>query len=490
MDLLRMDASGIRDAVAAKQISAEAATQFFLQRIQQLNPKLNAFICVRDEALAEARAVDARLAQGHTPRKLEGVPVGIKDLLCTKGTATTAGSNILRGYVPPYTATVVEKLQNEGAIVLGKLNLDEFAMGSSNETSAFGPCRNPWNLDCVPGGSSGGSAAAVAARLVPMAIGTDTGGSIRQPASFCNLHGLKPTYGRVSRYGIIAFASSLDQAGAMTLSSRDCALMTEVISGYDPKDATSSTREVPRWSDLQPGSLAGLRIGLPRQHWADGTDSEVLAACEGVRRILEAAGATCREVDLSLTAAGVPIYYLIATSEASSNLARYDGVRFGLRVEGPNGGNESLDDFYSATRGQGFGSEVKRRIMLGTYALSSGFYDAYFKKAAQVRRLVRDEFMSVFQGVDLLLGPVTTGPAFRLGDRISDPLAMYMNDVFTTATNLAGLPGMSIPAGFTQSGLPIGAQLMAGHFREDHLIAASHVVDRELRLSERVPHEL
>ena len=490
MDFLKADLTEIRDAIRSKKVKAAQVVEFFLDRTKKLNPKLNAFTFINENAVAEAKAIDARLEKGENCGALAGVPIGIKDLLCTKGMPTTAASNILKNYVPPYNSTVVQKLVDQGAIVLGKLNLDEFAMGSSSETSAFGICRNPWNTDYVPGGSSGGSAAAVAARMVPASIGTDTGGSIRQPASFCGINGLKPTYGRVSRYGIIAFASSLDQAGAMTISNRDCALVTQIISGHDAHDATTASEAVPDFFSKIQGHVKGMKVGIPKEHFGSGLKPEVRDTVEKVKTFLTSQGAQVVDVSLSLTSAAVPVYYLVATSEASSNLARYDGVRFGYRSPQVEKGVENLEQFYAITRGEGFGTEVKRRIMLGTYALSSGYYDAYYKKSSQVRRLIRDEFTKVFSQVDVLLGPMTTDVAFKIGERISDPVSMYMNDAFTTATNLAGIPGMSVPVSFSANGLPIGVQLMASHFQEQKLFNVAESIEKEFKAIAKVPNVL
>lgn len=478
----------IRDAVRSRQVSAVEVTQHFLSRIDSLDKKINSFVTVNPKALDEAKAVDAAISSGKDLGPLAGVPIAVKDLLCTEGLRTTACSKMLAEFVPPYSATVVKRLQEAGAIVLGKTSLDEFAMGSSNENSAFGPVKNPWNLECVPGGSSGGSAAALAARLAPGAIGTDTGGSIRQPASFCGVYGIKPTYGRVSRYGIIAFASSLDQAGPMANTTTDCAVMLEAISGQCGYDSTTANIAVPRWSENTRADLKGYKVGLPKEYFEGKIDPDVMAATQKAIEAVKKAGAEIVEVSLPLVKHAVAIYYLIATSEASSNLARYDGVRFGYRSDFSKSQAKDLEEFYSRNRGEAFGAEVKRRIMLGTYALSSGYYDAYYQKAGQVRRLLRDEFLAAFESCDVLLSPVTTSPAFKLGTRISDPLEMYLNDIFTTSTNLAGLPGMSVPAGFSKNGLPIGVQLTAKHFDEQRIFDVSLALERTLEKEERTPH--
>lgn len=488
MDLTRASIASIAADVRARKVSAVEVTKHFLERVNTLDKKLNSFVTVNSKALDEAKALDEQIAKGQNPGALAGVPIAVKDLLCTDGLRTTACSKILENFVPPYSATVVNRLRGAGAVVLGKTSLDEFAMGSSNETSAFGPVKNPWNTEYVPGGSSGGSAAALAARLSPGAIGTDTGGSIRQPASFCGVYGIKPTYGRVSRYGIIAYASSLDQAGPMANSTEDCALMLEAISGKCRFDATTSNVGVPYWTRDMKDDLKGVRIGLPKEYFSEKLDPDVERVTQAAIEALKKRGATTIEVSLPLVKYAVPIYYLIATSEASSNLARYDGVRYGHRADFTKAPAKDLEEFYSLNRGQGFGTEVKRRIMLGTYALSSGYYDAYYQKACQVRRQLRDEFLRAFESCDVILSPVATSPAFKIGSRISDPLAMYLNDIFTTSTNLAGLPGMSVPGGFSSQGLPIGVQLTAKHFDEQRIFDVSLALERTLPKEERTPH--
>lgn len=472
MDLLKTSAIEIRDAVRAKQISAVEVYRFFWDRCQKLNPELNAFISFNENAFEEAKAIDAKIANGEEPGELAGVPVAVKDLLNKKATKTTAGSKILETYTSPYSCTVVERLEAAGAVILGKTNLDEFAMGSSNETSYYGKVKNPWKPDYVPGGSSGGSAAAVAAKMVLATIGTDTGGSIRQPANFSGVYGIKPTYGRVSRFGIIAFASSLDQAGPMANCLEDTALVLKVISGKDIKDNTSSSLKVPSWDSDMDSNVSGLRIGLPKEYFSDAVDVEVRQAVEEAIHNLKKQGAEFIDVSLPNTEYAVPTYYIIATSEASSNLARYDGVRYAYRAEAKN-----LDDLYKKTRGTGFGEEVKRRIMLGTYTLSSGYYDAYYKKALKVRKVLQQDFNKAFEDVDVLLSPVTTSPAFKIDERISDPLEMYTNDIFTTSTNLAGLPGMSAPLKLSKNGLPIGVQLTAKHFEEDKIFNVAKALE-------------
>lgn len=479
--------SELREKITQKELSAVQVTEAYLHRIKQLDIKLNSFITINDQAIDEAKAIDARIAKGEAVGPLVGMPLAIKDMLCTKGVRTTAASKMLSNFVPPYDSTVVSRLKKAGAIVIGKTNLDEFAMGSSNETSHFGPVKNPWNLNCVPGGSSGGSAAAQAARLAVASIGTDTGGSIRQPASFCGIVGVKPTYGRVSRYGIVAYASSLDQAGPMTSSVSDAAEILEVIAGHDQHDSTTSQKLVPAFTASMKKDLKNFKIGVIREYETDAVRSDVRGA---VNKALEAAkslGAEIVEVQVPLTRYAVPIYYLVAASEASSNLARYDGVRFGYRANFQDLSAIELEKFYCQNRGQGFGEEVQRRIMIGTYALSSGYYDAYYNKAGQVRRLLTEEFQAAFAKCDVILSPVSTTPAFKIGERIADPLAMYLNDIFTTSTNLAGLPGMSVPFAFSEEGLPIGIQLTAAHFGEEKLFSVASALEAVAGISNRRP---
>lgn len=475
-------------AVRSKKISAHELASFYLQRIDKLDSKLNSYISRNDNILDQARELDAKIARGETSGTLLGLPFGVKDLFCTRGMKTTAGSKILANFVSPYDATVVERIKSQGGLVLGKLNLDEFAMGSSNETSAFGNVKNPWNVERVPGGSSGGSAAAQAAKLCAASLGTDTGGSIRQPASFCGVVGVKPTYGRISRYGIVAYASSLDQAGPMVTTVEDAALVLKAISGFDEKDATTSNQPVPDFVGALNPKVKGLRIGLQKEAMAPGIlDPDVQKTVESAIESLKAQGAEIVEVSIPLTQYAVPVYYLVATSEASSNLARYDGVKYGHRAEFKNLASVSLEDFYSQTRGEGFGHEVKRRIVLGTYCLSAGYYDAYYNKACQVRRLIQEQYKEAFKKCDVLLSPVATAPAFKLGDRIADPLAMYMNDIFTVSTNLAGLPGMSVPYGLSKDRLPIGIQLTADHFQEQQMLNAGLALEQSSAVKNEAP---
>lgn len=484
MNILAASLKTLRDSIHKREISAAEVMERHLRQIEKWNPKLNAYVTLNEKALDQAKAIDARLAKKEDVGPLAGVPIAIKDMLCTRGLRTTASSKILYNFVPPFSATVVERLERAGSINPGKTNLDEFAMGSSTETSTHGITRNPWNLDYVPGGSSGGSAAVVAAGMATAAIGTDTGGSIRQPASFCGIVGIKPTYGRVSRYGIVAFASSLDQAGPMTRTVEDAALILETIAGRDERDGTTASEAVPKWSERINKNLKGTKVGLPVEYFSKSLQPDTRKAVERAIEAVKAAGAEVVEVTLPLTEMAVPIYYLVCTSEASSNLARYDGVRYGYRADFSKRPAEDLAEFYCRTRGEGFGIEVKRRIILGTYALSSGYYDAYYKKACQVRRLLRQQFVDVFAKCHILMSPVTASPAFKIGGRISDPLQMYLNDIYTTSANLVGIPGMSVPAGFSAEGLPIGVQLLAAHFQEQNLFNAGAVIEETLAIKE------
>ena len=471
ISLIDAKASEIIDAIKTKKISALEVTEFFLKRANELNPKLNAFISIDSDCVEQAKLIDKKISMGEPVGKLAGLPVGVKDLLCVKDQITTAASKMLANFKSPYSSTVVDKLLAEDAVILGKTNLDEFAMGSSNETSYFGNVKNPWNEDYVPGGSSGGSAAAVAARMCPVAIGTDTGGSIRQPANFCGIVGLKPTYGRVSRYGVIAFASSLDQVGPMASYVEDCALVLEVISGSDEMDSSSVEQPVAEYSKANLGSKK-LNIALPKQYFSEALSAEVREKLQLAIESLKEDGHKFNEVDLPLTEYAISTYYLIACSEASSNLARYDGVRYGHRT------NEvsNLESLYVKSRSEAFGPEVKRRLMLGTYALSSGYYDAYFEKACKLRAKLQKEFLKVFETNDLILSPVTTDTAFKIGERVSDPLQMYLNDILTISTNLAGLPAMSVPIGFSGNKMPIGAQLIGKAFGESEMLSFAELL--------------
>jgi aspartyl-tRNA(Asn)/glutamyl-tRNA(Gln) amidotransferase subunit A len=441
-----------------------------IDRIEADNDRLNAFITInRDAALAQAAAMDAEIQTAIQTKPLAGVPVAVKDNMCTEGLRTTCGSRILGNYVPPYTATAVRKLLDAGAVLVGKTNLDEFAMGGSTENSAYGPVRNPHDTDRVPGGSSGGSAAAVAAGHVPVSLGSDTGGSIRQPASFCGIVGLKPTYGRVSRYGLVAFASSLDQIGPFATSVRDAARMLQVIAGRDRHDSTSANVDVPDYLNALTGDVKGLRVGVPPECFGEGLDAEVKAKVEAGIERLKSRGAEIVEVHLPHTRFAVAVYYLIATAEASSNLARFDGVRYGFRAEEA----RSLAELYRRTRDEGFGAEVKRRIMLGTFALSSGYYDAYYEKAQRVRSMLVHDFHEAFKKCDVIATPTAPTPAFKIGEKSDDPLAMYLCDIYTVTINLAGVPGISVPCGMSSAGLPIGLQLIGNHFDEARLLNAA-----------------
>ncbi|MEE4192769.1 MAG: Asp-tRNA(Asn)/Glu-tRNA(Gln) amidotransferase subunit GatA [Halieaceae bacterium] len=450
-------------------VSSVELTRDYLDRIEAQDAALNSVITVTaEQALAEAEAADARRAAGESGPLL-GIPLLHKDIFCTAGVRTSCGSKMLDNFVPPYDATAVARLKAAGAVTLGKTNCDEFAMGSSNENSFYGPARNPWDTDRVPGGSSGGSAAAVAAGFAAGATGTDTGGSIRQPAALCGITGLKPTYGRVSRLGMVAFASSLDQGGPLAATAEDCALLLQAMAGFDAADSTSAEREVDDYSATLDGDLNGLRIGLPKEYFGDGLDPGIEAAVRAALAEYEAQGAELVEISLPHTHLAVPAYYVIAPAEASTNLSRYDGVRYGYRCDDP----QDLNDLYTRTREEAFGAEVKRRILVGTYALSAGYYDAYYRKAQQIRRLIQQDFLAAFDSVDLIMGPTTPHPAWALGEKVNDPVAMYLEDIYTLSVNLAGLPGMSVPAGFVNE-LPVGLQLIGPHFGEARLLNAAH----------------
>jgi aspartyl-tRNA(Asn)/glutamyl-tRNA(Gln) amidotransferase subunit A len=457
-------------ALAAKRLSSVELTRLFLDRIARAQGALNAFITLDpDRSLAQARAADARLARGDGG-PLTGIPVAHKDIFCAQGWLTTCASRMLGNFVAPYDSHVVERFGAAGAVLLGKTNMDEFAMGSSSESSAYGPVRNPWHTDSVPGGSSGGSAAAVAARLAPCATGTDTGGSIRQPAALCGVSGLKPTYGLVSRYGMIAFASSLDQGGPLARAAADLALLLNAMVGFDPRDSTSLDRAPEDYTRDLDRPLDGLRIGLPKEYFGEGMDDDVRQAVEGAIAELGRLGATAVEVSLPASGLAVPAYYVIAPAEASSNLSRYDGVRYGYRAPE----YDDLRDMYCKSRAQGFGAEVKRRILVGTYVLSHGYYDAYYLQAQRVRRLIAQDFGAAFERCDVILGPVSPTVAFRIGEKVSDPVKMYLNDIYTIAPNLAGLPAMSIPCGFGAGGLPVGLHLVGNYFAEARMLNVAH----------------
>jgi aspartyl-tRNA(Asn)/glutamyl-tRNA(Gln) amidotransferase subunit A len=471
-------------ALAARQISSVELTQLHLDRIARLNPEINAFITVdAEKSLAQARAADTRLASGNAG-SLTGIPIAQKDIFCAKGWRTTCGSKMLGNFVSPYDATVIEKFDAAGAVNLGKTNMDEFAMGSSNETSFFGPVKNPWDAKRVPGGSSGGSAAAVASLMAPAATGTDTGGSIRQPAALCNLTGLKPTYGVVSRWGMIAFASSLDQAGPMARSAEDCALMLNVMGGFDDKDSTSLDRAAENYARDLEKPLAGLKIGLPREFFGDGCDAGVMNAVQEAIAEYRRLGAETIEISLPNMEHGVAAYYVIAPAEASSNLSRFDGVRYGHRAAE----YSDLNDMYQKSRAQGFGDEVKRRILIGTYVLSHGYYDAYYLQAQRIRRLIANDFVEAFKRCDVIMGPTSPCTAFGIGEKSADPVQMYLSDIYTIAVNLAGLPGMSIPCGF-DTGLPVGLQLIGDYFAEARLLNVAHAYQRSTAWHLATPNE-
>lgn len=466
----------------AGDVSSVQLTEHFLARIKAHDGELNSFISVTEaQALAAAAEADAQRSAGKAG-PLTGIPIAHKDIFCTRGVKTSCGSKMLDNFTSPYDATVVEKLQQAGVIMLGKTNMDEFAMGSSNETSFYGAVKNPWNTRAVPGGSSGGSAASVAARLAPAATGTDTGGSIRQPASFCGITGLKPTYGRVSRYGMIAFASSLDQAGPMAQSAEDCALLLNAMSGFDPKDSTSLEQDVPDYRAELDKPLDGLRIGLPKEYFGEGLSAEINNVVQTALQQYRDMGAEIIDISLPNTHLAVPVYYVVAPAECSSNLSRFDGVRFGHRCEDP----KDLEDLYKRSRGEGFGDEVKRRIMVGTYALSAGYYDAYYIKAQQLRRMISDDFKQAFEKVDVIMGPAAPETAFNIGEKADDPISMYLSDIYTIAVNLAGLPGMSVPAGFSNN-MPVGLQIIANHFEESRLLNVAHQYQQQTDWHKQIP---
>jgi aspartyl-tRNA(Asn)/glutamyl-tRNA(Gln) amidotransferase subunit A len=485
-----LSALQIATEVSAGRLSAERICQDALALIEQRDARLHAFLeLTRDQARKRAAAIDAAVASGQPVGPLAGVPIAIKDNICTLAGRTTCASKILDGYRSPYNATAIERIEAAGAVIVGKTNMDEFAMGSSTENSGFVPTRNPWNVDFVPGGSSGGPTVAVAARMVPLALGSDTGGSIRQPASLCGVVGLKPTYGRVSRYGLVAYGSSLDQIGPLATNVTDAALLLEVVAGQDPHDSTSVAEPVGSYvaalADSQLAkAAAGLRIGVPTEYVGEGLDPEVRAAIEAALEVYRGLGAQVVEVSLPHSPYSIAAYYVVATAECSSNLARFDGVHYGHRTDSP----KDIIDVYSSSRDEGFGPEVKRRIMLGTFVLSSGYYDAHYSKALKVRRLIKQDFDRAFEQVDVLAGPTSPTPAFRLGEKVSDPLAMYLADVYTISVNLAGLPAISIPCGFSAAGLPIGLQLIGPLFDEARLLQSARLYERETDWHTREPH--
>ncbi|MFL5242991.1 MAG: Asp-tRNA(Asn)/Glu-tRNA(Gln) amidotransferase subunit GatA [Gemmataceae bacterium] len=472
-------------ALSKGETTSEAITQDYLGSIRDRDTRVKAFLYVNEEdALQQARVVDAKRKRGEPLGALAGVPVAIKDVLCIKGQPTTCGSKILQNFRPPYDATVIMRLKEADAVLLGKTNMDEFAMGSSTENSAYQTTRNPWDLERIPGGSSGGSAAAVAAQEAPGALGSDTGGSIRQPASLCGIVGLKPTYGRVSRFGLVAFASSLDQVGPLAQDVKDVAVLLQAIAAHDPLDSTSVNKPVPSYTQTVDVPLKPLRIGVAREYFTQGLDPEVEHSVRAALKVYEALGATIKEISLPNSPHAVAVYYLVATAEASSNLARYDGVHYGYRAKD----FANMIDMYSRTRGEGFGKEVQRRIMLGTYALSSGYKDAYYLKALRVRRLIKEDFDQAFAECDVVMGPTAPTPAFKIGEKANDPLAMYLSDIYTISANLAGIAGISIPCGFTKSGLPIGLQILAAPFEEEKLLRVSRMHEKETEWHKRRPN--
>src|SRR6058998_3497411 len=483
MSLHKLTLHELREKFTKGEVTARDIVSAYSLRINQVEPKVKAYITlVKESAMAQAEALDQKLKTWRRTMPLMGMPLAIKDNICTEGVLTTCASRILGAFVPPYDATVIARLRGQGYLLLGKTNLDEFAMGSSTENSGFGPSRNPWNLSCVPGGSSGGSAAAVAADECVAAVGSDTGGSIRQPAACCGVVGLKPTYGRVSRYGLVAFASSLDQIGPITKDVRDAAMMMQVIAGHDPLDSTSADVPVPDYMKALKENLRGMKVGVPLEFFAEGLDPEVELAVRMAIIQMQTLKAEIKEISLPMTKYAIAAYYLIATAEASSNLARYDGVRYGHRAK-----EKGLLEMYMKTRQEGFGAEVKRRIMLGTYALSAGYYDAYYGKAQAVRTLIKRDFDEALKEVDVIVTPTMPTPAFKLGEKIQDPLQMYLSDIYTISVNLAGLPAISLPCGFSQAGLPIGLQLIGRAFEEDTILRAAHAYEKSTQWCVKKP---
>ena len=496
MSLYQKGLFELSQLLSAGEVSAQDVVRSYLERIESLNSQsnsqsnsqLNAIIHINSECLELAQSIDERRVRGESLGPLAGIPFIAKDMFCTQGVKTTAASKILSEFVPPYSATVIQKLYNQDMILLAKANQDEFAMGSSNETSCFGVAKNPWDLERVPGGSSGGCASVVAAQMAPLALGTDTGGSIRQPAHFCGVVGLKPTYGRISRYGIIAFASSLDQAGPMTRTVKDAALSLEVMCGYDSKDSTSANIPEEKWSQKINTDFSNLKIGIIKQYKETDVDEDVRHAWKDAEKFLKSQGAKCIDIDIPLVDVAIPIYYLIATSEASSNLSRYDGVRYGVRSDFSKHPPKDIEDFFSRTRGEGFGEEVQRRILLGTFALSSGYYDAFYVKACQVRRLLQQQYLEAFKKCDVILSPVATSVAFKIGERVQDPLKMLLNDFFTTSANLCGFPSISVPLLKNSQGLPVGMQIMARSFQEQTLFNMAQGLEDHFQFYKEVPH--
>jgi aspartyl-tRNA(Asn)/glutamyl-tRNA(Gln) amidotransferase subunit A len=483
MGLNELTIHELQGKIRKKEVSAREIVDDVFKRIDAVEGKVHSYITLMRESAYEAAESADHDIRAKKINTLTGIPVALKDIMCTRGVRTTCGSRILHNFTPPYDATVVKKLKEAGAVFVGKANMDEFAMGSSTETSWFGVTRNPWDLERIPGGSSGGSASAVAADECVAATGSDTGGSIRQPAALCGIVGLKPTYGRVSRFGLIAFASSLDQIGPFTKDVEDCAIMMNVIAGYDPMESTSVPMEVPDYQSFIGKDIRGWTVGIPKEYFIEGIDPEVESAVRKTIAVIEGLGAKCVDISLPHTEYCLAVYYVIAPAEASSNLARYDGVKYGYR----SADGRDLLEMYKKTRSQGFGAEVKRRIMIGTYALSAGYYDAYYKKASQVRTLIKRDFQEAFKTCDVIVTPTSPTPAFRIGEKTDDPLQMYLSDIFTISTNLAGIPGISVPCGYTKSGLPIGAQFLAGHFEEGKLLQVAHAYEKHSGIERRRP---
>lgn len=484
MELYNLTIHELSEKLSKKELTSSELTEVFLKRIDAVEIKIKAYITIaKEDAAKQAKEADKRLASGRDITPLTGVPISVKDIFCTQGMLTTCASKILNNFVPPYDATVIKKLKDAGAVILGKNNMDEFAMGSSTENSAFVVTKNPWDIERVPGGSSGGSAASVAAGECAASVGTDTGGSIRQPASCCGVVGLKPTYGRVSRYGIVAFASSLDQAGPLTKDVKDCAVLLNTIAGHDPHDATSIEAPVPDYTAGLGKRIKGIRVGIPREYFIKGLDSDVEQAVRDAIEVLKKNGASIVDVSLPHTDYAIAVYYLVATAEASSNLARYDGVKYGYRASN----NSNLLEMYCKSRDEGFGPEVKRRIMLGTYALSAGYYEAYYKKASQVRTLIKNDFEEAFKRCDVIITPTSPTPAFKIGEKVADPLTMYLSDIFTISCNLAGIPGLSLPCGFTKENLPIGLQILGKPMDEETVLKTAYSFEQATEWHKKRP---
>ncbi|HOP99299.1 MAG TPA: Asp-tRNA(Asn)/Glu-tRNA(Gln) amidotransferase subunit GatA [Acetivibrio clariflavus] len=482
MELYELTVHELSDLIKEKKVSAVEITKSYLDRIEKIDSKVGSYLSVLGEdAVKKAMEVQEKIDKGEAKSPLSGIPVAIKDNICTEGIKTTCASKMLHNFVPPYNATIVKKLLDDNVVIIGKLNMDEFAMGGSTENSYFKPTKNPWDLERVPGGSSGGSATAVAANLTAFSLGSDTGGSIRQPASFCGVVGMKPTYGAVSRFGLVAFASSLDQIGPLTKDVTDCAIVLNCITGHDPMDSTSANVEYPDYTKALVNDVKGLRIGIPKEYMGEGINPEVRDAVLNAVEVLKKLGAQCEEFSLPLTEYAIPAYYLISSAEASSNLARYDGIKYGYRAEK----YTDLLDLYKQTRSEGFGTEVKRRIMLGTYALSSGYYDAYYKKALQVRTLIKKGFDEAFEKYDIILGPTAPTTAYKLGEKVNNPLEMYLGDIYTVSVNIAGLPGLVVPCGFDSKGLPIGLQLIGKPFDESTLIQVGYTFEQNTDFNKR-----